>query len=285
MHDPGTVVDASATFKDPLFNKAHLGANDLGLIQLATPVTNVVPSSINLEPSAVPLGTAITTVGYGSTEIGAQGGTGVEFSLAGRITVSCPGLGIGQDVNLLCFSQAAGKGTCQGDSGGPSFATIGGRPVVVGVTSFGDQRCEQFSGATRVDVEQPFLVLHVPELIGCLGDQDCPTHRTCFERRCIAQPFSPTGIGTVCTSANECESSQCAESSMDGKRCSMTCSVSTAGSCPDGFECLQASGDLGACWPAELSGCCDTRGSGGPSALVLGLGLAVVVRRRRRRAG
>jgi len=282
INDAGTVATASATFKDPLFNKARLGANDIGLIQLGKPVTTVAPSPINLIAALAPAGTRVTTVGFGSTAAGTEGTVGVELDLKNRVTTSCPGLGIGSDTNLLCFSQADNTGTCQGDSGGPSFAMIEGRAVVVGVTSFGDQQCAIFGASTRVDIEQPFLVQHVPELVGCLGDKDCPAHRECFEHTCIAEPFSPSGIGTICTVADDCESAECAESSQDGKRCSITCSVSKPDTCPGGFECLRATGDVGACWPADQGGCCDAGGAGGPGALVLGLGVAVVARRRRR---
>jgi hypothetical protein len=283
INDAGIVATASATFKDPLFNKAHLGANDIGLIQLSQPVTNIAPSPINLIAAMAPAGTRVTTVGYGSTAAGTSGTVGVELDLKNRPTVSCPTLGIGSDTNLLCFSQADNSGTCQGDSGGPSFATIEGKPVVVGVTSFGDQQCAMFGASTRVDIEQPFLVMHVPELIGCLSDAECPARRACFEHTCIAEPFSPTGIGTICTLASDCESAECAESSQDGKRCSITCSVSKSDTCPDGFECLRANGDVGACWPADQGGCCDAGGAGGPGTLLLGLGVAVIALRRRQR--
>ncbi|HEU4733095.1 MAG TPA: trypsin-like serine protease [Kofleriaceae bacterium] len=283
VNDVGTVVAASATFKDPLFSKAHLGSNDIGLVQLAEPVTTIAPSPINLLAQMAPAGIHVTTVGYGSTAAGSDATVGVELDLKNRLTVSCPMLGIGSDTNLLCFSQADHTGTCQGDSGGPSFATIEGKPVVVGVTSFGDQQCADFGASTRVDIEQPFLVMHVPELVGCLGDQDCPSHRMCFQHSCIAEPFSPTGLGTVCSSAVDCESSECAESSQDGKRCSITCSVSRSDTCPDGFECLRANGDVGACWPADQGGCCEAGRGHGSSALLLGLGVAVMTLRRRRR--
>jgi uncharacterized protein (TIGR03382 family) len=281
--DSGTVATASATFKDPLFNQAHLGANDIGLVQLSQPVTGIEPSPINLIAALAPAGSRVTTVGFGSTAAGSQGSVGVELELKSRSTVSCPTLGIGSDTNLLCFSQADNTGTCQGDSGGPSFAMIEGRAVLVGVTSFGDQQCTMFGASTRVDIEQPFLLMHVPELIGCLGDADCPAQRACFEHTCITEPFSPTGLGTICALPSDCESAVCAESSQDGKRCSITCSVAHADTCPDGFECLQETGDVGACWPIDQGGCCDAGGAGGPGALVLGLGVAVAALRRRRR--
>jgi hypothetical protein len=283
LNDLGTVVMARSTFKDPQFNEAHLGSNDIGLIELAQPVTDVTPAPINLIAALAPTGIHVTTVGYGSTGVGPRSTVGVELELKDRPTVPCTDLRIGSDTNLLCFSQADNTGTCQGDSGGPSFAMIAGKVEVVGVTSFGDQQCAVYGASTRVDIEQQFLVMHVPELVGCLADKDCPARRTCFEYQCIAEPFSPTGIGTLCTSQSDCESAECAESSQDGKRCSITCSVSHPDSCPGGFDCLQSTGDVGACWPTDQGGCCDARGAGGPSALLLGLGVAAVALHRRRR--
>ena len=284
VNDLGTVVEAAASFKDPLFDKSRLGSNDIGLVRLATPVTNVAPSPINVSPQMAPVGTIVTIVGYGSTERGGGGALGTEFELRNRMSVSCPTLGVGSDTNLLCFSQSDNKGTCQGDSGGPAFAMISGKPTVVGVTSFGDQQCATYGADTRVDIEQAFLVQHVPELIGCLSDGDCASHRVCFAHSCIAEPFGPNGLGSVCRSAADCDSSICAVSSQDGMRCSLTCNPGETGACPDGFECLKAaSASAGACWPDAGGGCCDTGGRGGPGAALLGLGVVAALRRRRAR--
>jgi hypothetical protein len=285
--DPGTVIAASATFKDPLFDQTRLGSNDIGLIQLATPVTDAIPSPINLNPVVAPVGTVATIVGYGLTsQPGQSGTTGVEFELRNRISIPCSSKGIGSDLNLLCFSQTDNKGTCSGDSGGPAFAIIDGKQTVVGVTSFGDEQCAMYGADTRIDIEQPFLVQHVPELIGCLVDQDCPAHRVCFAHNCIAQPFGPNGIGTVCNTAGDCDSSICAVSSQDGKRCSLTCSPPDPGTCPDGFECLQSTVSVGACWPEAGGGCCDAGGPGSPATALFGLGaVALGLRRRRPQVG
>jgi hypothetical protein len=283
LQDPGTVAMASATFKDPLFDKSKLGKNDIGLIKLERSVLDVAPSPINLDAKLAPVGTTVTMVGYGSTERGAQGSVGIQFDLKGRASVGCPSLSLGSDANLLCFAQADNKGTCQGDSGGPAFATVNGVQTVVGITSFGDTMCAEFGADTRIDIEQAFLVQHVPEIVGCLAETDCPDTRACFSHKCIAEPFGPNGLGTECTTSADCDSSQCAESSQDGKRCSFGCSVSGEGSCPSGFECLRAQGDQGACWPLANGGCCDAGGAGGPGAIVLGLGVAALGLRRRRR--
>ncbi|HEX8111738.1 MAG TPA: trypsin-like serine protease, partial [Kofleriaceae bacterium] len=286
VSDPGTPVMASATFKDPLFNPdpARLGSNDLGLIQLATPVTDVTPSPINLSAALAPVGTVATIVGYGLTsQPSGAGTTGIEFELKNRISIPCSSKSIGSDINLLCFSQTDNKGTCSGDSGGPAFATINGRQTLVGVTSFGDMQCASYGADTRIDIEQPFLVQHVPELIGCLTDKDCPEHRVCFAHSCIAQPFGPNGIGTVCNTPADCDSSICAVSSQDGKRCSLACSPSDPGTCPDSFECLQQTTSVGACWPVPGGGCCDAGPGSSPATALVGLGAVALWLRRRRR--
>jgi hypothetical protein len=284
LDDTGTVINAAATFKDPLFNKMRLGSNDIGLIRLAQPVADIAPMAINLDAAMAPVGTVVTVVGYGSTETAGNGSVGHQFELPNRKSVSCPSLAIGADTNLLCFSQTDDKGTCSGDSGGPAFAEIAGKTTIVGVTSFGDQNCAEFGADTRIDVEQAFLLEHVPELVGCLHDTDCTGQHTCFAHNCIAEPFSPTGLGTLCSTSADCESAQCAQSSQDGNRCSLTCSVGEAGSCPSGFECLQANGNVGACWPEDEGGCCDAGGIGsaGPGAMVLALGVVIGLGRRRR---
>ncbi|HEX3474717.1 MAG TPA: trypsin-like serine protease [Kofleriaceae bacterium] len=280
--DAGTVVEASATFKDPLFDPMNLGSNDLGLIQLATPVTDVAPSPINLSAVLAPVGTVATLVGYGLTSApGGDGTTGLEFELTNRISIPCPSKGIGRDLDLLCFSQTDNKGTCSGDSGGPAFAIINGKPTVVGVTSFGDPACASYGADTRLDIEQNFLLQHVPEL-GCLADADCPAHRVCFAHSCIAEPFGPNGLGTVCKSAADCDSELCAVSSQDGSRCSLACSPSDPSTCPDSFECLKSATSAGACWPVPGGGCCDA-GPGSPATALVGLAAIALGLRRRRR--
>ncbi len=284
VQSQGITIAAKATFPKPNFNINALGANDIGLIQLSRPVTEIAPSPVNFDRAKAPVGITVLMVGFGATEQGAGGSVGVEFALDGRVSVSCASAFGGSDANLLCFNQTDNKGKCEGDAGGPSFAMIDGQQTVVGVTSFGDQNCAQFGADTRVDIERDFIVSHIPQLDGCASDADCPGDTICFDNRCIAQPFTDGGIGTECTAGGECDSGACA-SGPDGMRCTETCVVDAEDACPDGFTCLGATGGEGACWPSDSlddGGCCDTSGQGGPTAL-LGLGLVAVVLGRRRR--
>ena len=289
----GLVVSAIATFKNPAFDQAKLGSHDIGLVKLARPVTEVAPSPVNLDAAMAPVGTVATLVGYGVTKQGTGDedqdnarAAGVQFVLENRTSVSCALLGEG-NANLLCFSQTDDKGACEGDSGGPAFATIGGVQKVIGVTSFGDNRCAMFGADTRVDAEKAFLVEHIPELVGCDADADCGTGRVCFAERCMAAPFSATGLGATCTTGQDCDSGQCTDSS-DGKRCSFSCSTANAATCPSGFECLAAgAGDAGQCWakPSDDGGCSagGASGSGGAAAMLVGLAIAGLLGRRKHR--
>ena len=101
----------------------------------------------------------------------------------------------------------------------------------------------------------------------------------------IVTPFQPTGLGAVCASNSDCDSGTCAADGKDSK-CSMTCTIDDATSCPSGFDCITA-GAGGACWPHSSDdggGCCSVGGSAqGPIALTGLTLLGLLVMRRRRR--
>jgi hypothetical protein len=272
----GTVLKASDSMPDPMFNINALGAHDSGLIKLATPVTDTKPTLLNFDPKAAPVGIGVTMVGFGATAQGGMGQVGVEMVVA-QTSIACT-LQEGTDANLLCFNQTNGKGKCNGDSGGPSFAMINGKQVQVGITSFGDQNCAQFGADTRVDAEKAFITAHVPGL-SCDVDTDCPDMKECFSNRCIVTPFQATGIGATCTTGTDCDSGDCATGD-GGSKCTMDCTVGTDTTCPSGFDCLDSGGGAGLCWPTG-GGCCDASGRGAPTAL-LGIALVGLVWRRRR---
>ena len=300
--NPGTVVRATETIKHPNFSVNALGAHDIGLIHLATPVTDRTPVPINLVPGKAPVGIPVTMVGFGVTSRSAPNSAGIE-RVVDQMSVSCSTVGV-SDTNLLCFSQVSGKGKCEGDSGGPSFAMIDGKQFQIGVTSFGDQNCAQFGADTRTDAETAFLFEHVPELAcgadascnaacgqgalpadpdcGCDADHPCPEGNTCFNDQCIVDPFAPSGVGSECVDGNECQSGNCAAVG-DEQLCVIDCTPGAEGTCPDGFTCKDTSGGGGACWPADDGGCCST-GSGGAPTSLLGIAAVALGLRRRRRA-
>jgi hypothetical protein len=263
----GKVAMASMAIAKPGFSEQSLGSNDIGLIKLSAPVTDVTPVPVNLYPDKAPVGIAVTMVGFGATGQGATGSIGVEYVVQ-QASVTCASFSGGslKDVNLLCYNQGSGTGKCNGDSGGPSFAMIDGRMTQVGITSFGDSNCAQFGADTRTDVEKAFLLQYIPQL-ECTTDADCPMGRMCFMKKCILQPFSPTGLGSTCTSNADCESGTCAMTDTEGF-CSMSCTIGDGASCPTGLYCEMA-GAGGACWPPEEdSGCCDASGKSAGSIVI-----------------
>jgi len=278
----GTIVTASDTIPNPLFNPNDVGASDVGLVRLSTPVTDVVPVPVNFVAAKAMVGISVTMVGFGATAQGGGGNVGVAY-VVGQTSIACSSTSAGSDANLLCFNQISGKGKCEGDSGGPSFAMIDGKLTQVGITSFGDQNCAQFGADTRTDAERGFLLQHVPQL-ECQTDADCPMSKQCFQHACIVTPFQPTGLGSTCTAAADCDSGVCATADGD-MRCSTSCAVGSPETCPDGFECLGATGGAGACWAVDDEhggGCCDAGGEGAPTML-FGLGVVGLIWRRRGR--
>ncbi|MCX5743899.1 MAG: trypsin-like serine protease [Proteobacteria bacterium] len=194
----GTVVRAKRVIHAG-FDANNVGQHDVGLVELATPVTDREPSRVNLVAAAAPAaGTVATMVGFGQT---LSGGAGVEYVVTNRVSGKCAdvvpptsGLPTPQDANLLCFSQTDSKGKCHGDSGGPSFESIDGVPFVVGVTSFGDQTCEVFGADTRTDIEATFLTTNVPDLCAAA---DCGSDAGCCDTRGRGGPTSLLAIGLV----------------------------------------------------------------------------------------
>jgi hypothetical protein len=275
----GTTIGAAMAIAKPGFSEMNLGKNDIGLIKLSQPVTDITPLPVNLVAEKAPIGIGVTMVGFGATGASQTGSIGIEFVVE-QTSVACSSFA-GSDADLLCFNQVSGKGKCNGDSGGPSFAMIDGRLTQVGVTSFGDRDCTQFGADTRTDAERDFLLQYIPQL-ECSTDADCPEGRMCFQKKCIAQPFSDTGLGTACTGNGDCDSGTCAAAG-ENQYCSMACTIGDATTCPDGFDCLEA-GAGGACWPIEEdTGCCDASGQNAASML-FGIALfGLVLGRKRRR--
>jgi secreted trypsin-like serine protease len=125
----------------PAWDPATL-VNDIALAHLEEPST-VAPLPINTASVDALIGEAVRLVGFGRV----GGRPDVDGSGIKRQTTTAL-----SEVNAtqMAFVDPE-RNTCFGDSGGPAFMTIDGVEVVVGVTSFGDEFCEQFGVDTRVD--------------------------------------------------------------------------------------------------------------------------------------
>lgn len=136
--------------------------NDVAVIELAAPVTDVAPTPIHR--TEVAFGTSVTQVGYGDADDNGGG--------AGRLrAVDVTSIDCGQvndtgvtNANLLCFDASVGRTTCYGDSGGPTFVAVGGGLAVAGITSGGtaDLCTQGFDLETSVAGELAFIDQYVP---------------------------------------------------------------------------------------------------------------------------
>ena len=71
----------------------------------------------------------------------------------------------------LLWVYSATRNTCNGDSGGPVLADMGAGEVVVGITSFGDENCEEAGAYVRVDAHatsfiDPWIAANDPPVGG-----------------------------------------------------------------------------------------------------------------------
>ncbi len=313
----GKQVRAQATMPHPMYN-SNTGLNDdVGLIHLATPVTDRTPVPLNRNGTAVAPSIMLEMVGFGVHTSGTNN-AGVEYYLENKATYSCNNVGDpgALDANLLCWPQNSGgtiTGKCEGDSGGPSFAMINNTKYQVGITSVGwststnQTACDGSGADTRVDHIIDWLDTTIGDEIkcaadgvcmpNCANDPDCPTctkdsdctgtMQVCDVGHCVPAPNTPGGLGSTCTMDSDCAASLCATVGTD-KKCSRTCDTSMD-SCPSGFDCLPTSttpgSTAGACWPGANgggNGSCSASGGAGASMFMVGFAALFIARRRRR---
>jgi len=113
----------------------------------------------------------------------------------------------------------------------------------------------------------------------CTAAAACEGTDVCVDGGCIAGPGAPGGLGSICQTGEQCLSMQCASAGETFMHCVAPCDTTSAGSCPNNFECL-ASGTGGVCWPSAAGGCCSASGDPRASLLLGALVLAGVLRRR-----
>lgn len=130
--------------------------------------------------------------------------------------------------------------------------------------------------------------------MGCSHDTDCDMGQVCSNGQCVAGPGMQGGLGSTCTMNSDCASNQCADDGQGHMYCVSSCTPGGANTCPSNFECLDAGGGNGVCWPggggnnnnngtSGSTGGCDA-GGGSSGAMLFGLGFAAMLITRRRKS-
>ena len=123
--------------------------------------------------------------------------------------------------------------------------------------------------------------VHVKVTATCSASAPCASNTYCIGGFCVPGNDVDGGLGATCTTNDNCITGQCGTA--DGQSlCTGGCDAN--GKCPSGYDCL-GDGAAGVCWPSTDNGGCstsDSGGSGGPLALLAGLGFTAILVRRRR---
>jgi hypothetical protein len=118
----------------------------------------------------------------------------------------------------------------------------------------------------------------------CMAATDCTTAgNVCIDGHCVAGPGMPGGLGTPCGGNADCASGQCGSDGAGNNYCVEACDPAANG-CPSGFDCQDAGGGAGVCWPAPEDGGPCSAGKNGTGAMMLMLGLVAMFVTRRPRS-
>ncbi len=146
-YQPQDEIQVIAMTTHPQWDSQQL-ANDIAILTLASDA-GVAPIPLNPSMDSSWIGTDLLLVGYGVSNGPNQTGGGVKR----MVDVSVSQL----TATTLRYETTNGKSACNGDSGGPAFLVQGGALTLVGVTSYGDQNCQQYGVYTRVDAFLDFI--------------------------------------------------------------------------------------------------------------------------------
>jgi secreted trypsin-like serine protease len=207
---------------NPQFSVNNLeGGNDIGVVILQNAMpTTITPLTMNRTSLDAPSmdGKQVRFVGYGLDNATAQTGAGVKRQTTTTMA--------DHTASLLHFTDGLHE-TCNGDSGGPAFMTMGGKEVIVGLTSFGDVNCAQGGYDTRVDALADWVdgyVRQVDPTFASNGMPPSPSGGTQTPPTSSVTPMPPSsagtgGVGASCVHDADCQSSLCGLDDHGGHVC------------------------------------------------------------------
>ena len=131
----------------PQFDMQQL-VNDVAVITLGEDAP-IAPMAMNQAMDDSWIGKQVTLVGFGVDDGPSQSNAGIKRMVDVTIDQLEP--------TTLHYTTQQGQTACNGDSGGPAFADVNGQMVVAGITSYGDQNCQEYGVYTRVDAYLDFI--------------------------------------------------------------------------------------------------------------------------------
>jgi uncharacterized protein (TIGR03382 family) len=217
----------SEVWVHPAYNPSSI-TNDIAMLRLSSPppsgITPIpyLPHSLGVDQADV--GNPMEYVGFGETE---NHNVGVKLTVMNNLDWICTqpggcmvGSGYQASQNTICGDQTPG-GPCHGDSGGPAFVTRGGHEYVAGITSYGDQYCQQFGCSTKVDEFEA----EIADFVGGVLGSPCVDSALCLSGFCVDGVCCDSACPGICDVCN-------APGAMG------TCSPAPDGTpCPDDDQC------------------------------------------------
>ena len=147
-------IGASEIHQHPSYDPND-ASHDVGVLILASAAPATPLPWLPTDAGYYTLGTQVGMIGYGVTGSSATD-DGIRRSGVAPISEVSAGVFFTDYTN--------GQGICSGDAGGPAITTDELNPgVVIGVSSFGDQFCAEYSAFQRTDANADFIRLYAPE--------------------------------------------------------------------------------------------------------------------------
>ena len=130
---------------DPEYDGDNGEDYDYALIRLNKPVTNIDPVIMNEESDFPEKGQDVTAMGFGYTTNNGNGKPSkelLEVTLGTMSNKDCKDkYGSGITNRMVCAEGGNQKDSCSGDSGGPLISENSNSVKLVGITSWGGQKC------------------------------------------------------------------------------------------------------------------------------------------------